>query len=391
MNKIRTGVKYNFVKLIVVLAVVIISISSLCKKKTDENDNYLEPVNVSNDSGCSENPSVAIDSRNTVHLVWDDDTPGNEEILYAFKPEGGNWLTPVNISNNPQSSRNPCIAVDNNDELHIAWQQWIDGRGWVILYSYKSSAGNWMTPETISGEYMYVCPKIAVDNIGNIHITWSYGGYYTGIRYVMKTNQGTWTPQITIAEPAINYNSVFTVDAEKNVHLIWSKTKDDYSASDIFYSMKSENGTWSQPENISNTGQVLGSYSIIADNQRNIHCVWADMSLPYLTPRTFYRAKRPDGTWTTPLPPCTLRKVWLTSELAVGPQNDLYIAGGDSARLLYIIKPQGQAFSDTNLVGVVNKLFSLWKLVCDNNGVLHFVWERDEDIYWISYNPNPRR
>ncbi len=370
-----------------IISLALVSLSSLCKKPNDDN---LEPTNVSNNSGNSENPSIAVDSKNTVHLVWNDDTPGNEEIFYAYKPANGNWSTPINISNNTHESRFPCIAVDNKDVIHLVWQDNSPDGYWRIFYSQKTEGGNWSVPETITGNYMYVRPKIAIDDSCNVHLIWEYGGYYSGIRYAMRTLMGTWTPQLTVIEPIGIMDPSIAVDNQSNVHLTWYKFDYDSATSDIFYSMKTENGNWSQPENISNTGQALGTNSIVADNQRNIHCVWGDMSLPYLTPRTFYREKRPDGTWTNPVTPSTLRKVWFTSELAVGPQNELYLAGGDSVRFLYIVKPQDQVFSDTNLVGVVNKIFALWKLVCDNNGTLHLTWERDEEIFWISYNPNPR-
>lgn len=33
-------------------------------------------------SGSSYDPAIAIDSNDTVHVIWDDDTPGNVEIYY---------------------------------------------------------------------------------------------------------------------------------------------------------------------------------------------------------------------------------------------------------------------------------------------------------------------
>ena len=33
-------------------------------------------------SGASMNPAMAIDSSDTSHIVWDDNTPGNNEIYY---------------------------------------------------------------------------------------------------------------------------------------------------------------------------------------------------------------------------------------------------------------------------------------------------------------------
>lgn len=40
-----------------------------------------KPINVSNNTGISECPSITV-SRNGIHMVWEDDTTGNHEILY---------------------------------------------------------------------------------------------------------------------------------------------------------------------------------------------------------------------------------------------------------------------------------------------------------------------
>jgi hypothetical protein len=38
-------------------------------------------VNVSHNTGISECPSITV-SRNEIHMVWEDDTTGNHEVLY---------------------------------------------------------------------------------------------------------------------------------------------------------------------------------------------------------------------------------------------------------------------------------------------------------------------
>lgn len=41
-----------------------------------------KPINVSNNTGISECPSITV-SRNGIHMVWEDDTTGNHEVLYT--------------------------------------------------------------------------------------------------------------------------------------------------------------------------------------------------------------------------------------------------------------------------------------------------------------------
>ena len=341
--------------------------ASLCKTKPPpQEEEFLEPVNVSNTPGASYHLAIAGDSKGTVHLVWCDETPGNEEIFYAYKPKGGLWSTPVDISNNPWCSRFPCIAVDKNDVIHLAWQNSSAGR-WRIFYSRKAPESSWSIPETITGEWDYVVPKLAVDSIGNVHLAWSYGGYYSGIRYTMRTNDGFWLPQMTVAERALNCDPAIAVDNQGNVHLIWAKVKDDYTGVDILYSMKSGNGGWSSPEIIRShpTGHDV---SICVDNQENIICVWDDDTPPPEKPDAFYREKRADGTWTNPAPVCTSSYVMIYEpSLAKGPAGELYLAGarrhkeGGKCDLLYLTKPSGRNWSDTLICGVTREEpYTIW-------------------------------
>ena len=62
-------------------------------------------------AGKSWHPAVSIDSFGSLHLVWKDDTPGNNEIYYKTSTDAGaTWLT-ERLSWNPGSSDNPDIAT----------------------------------------------------------------------------------------------------------------------------------------------------------------------------------------------------------------------------------------------------------------------------------------
>ena len=59
-------------------------------------------------------PAIAT-SRNSVYVVWHDNTPGNSDILYRKSTDGGSYFdATVNLSNNVGGSNNPEIAVANN-------------------------------------------------------------------------------------------------------------------------------------------------------------------------------------------------------------------------------------------------------------------------------------
>ncbi|MFC1926656.1 hypothetical protein ACFLWV_02770 [Chloroflexota bacterium] len=130
------------------------------------------PVNLSDNAGESRAPAIAVDSRGTVHLAWHDYGSGNYEIMYTSLPEGGSWTTPHNISSNSGSSGVASLAIDSNDKIHLVWNDSSSGT-WEILYATKPVDGAWTKAINVSStEGDSAVPVIAIDVEGNVHLAW---------------------------------------------------------------------------------------------------------------------------------------------------------------------------------------------------------------------------
>jgi hypothetical protein len=73
-------------------------------------------------SGSSWYPGIAVDTSGNLHVVWDDDTPGNREIYYKKSTDGGStWMPSQRLTRNSGGSGLPAIAVDSSGNLHVVW------------------------------------------------------------------------------------------------------------------------------------------------------------------------------------------------------------------------------------------------------------------------------
>ena len=89
--------------------------------KRDGADYDPTTINVSNSAGSSFKTALAV-SGNNVHIVWDDLTPGNFDILYSRSFDGGATFSPmINLSDNAGTSNRPAIAVSGNN-VHVVWE-----------------------------------------------------------------------------------------------------------------------------------------------------------------------------------------------------------------------------------------------------------------------------
>ena len=161
---------------------------------------------ISNNSGVSagqwgHGPSLALDSLGNPVVAWEDNTSGNYEI-YVKRWNGSAWVQLAGsasgggISNNSGSSYAPSVALDSSGKPVVAWEdnssfndeiymmRW-NGSAWIQLGGSASGGGisnNW----GISGG-----PSVALDSSGNPVVAWyddSCGFYSTEI-YVRR-----WVP-----------------------------------------------------------------------------------------------------------------------------------------------------------------------------------------------------
>jgi len=73
-------------------------------------------------SGMSINSDMAIDSTNTIHVVWEDDTPGNREIYCRRSTDGGTtWIAAKRLTWTSGESIGAAIAVDSDNHIHVVW------------------------------------------------------------------------------------------------------------------------------------------------------------------------------------------------------------------------------------------------------------------------------
>jgi len=297
---------------VVILAFILLALSG-CKKLPD--DDYLEPVRVSNPSAGAERPSLAVDSRGTAYLAWSQtdtwtDNLGrpmwNECIMLATKSQGGSWSEPAMLpigDSASQSARYPSVAVDKNDVVHLAWQQVVHSGGpgyWAVLYTQRAPGDTWTTPDTITMYGHSTVPTLAVDlDAGRVHLYWKeafspFAGYTC---YASKPGGGGWqdfrsVPFDTTMSPS---GVEMRTDRLGSVHIVQNRWKH------IYHEERRPAGQWKDPVQISHLFEGMGasrpSFSVKSDG--GLRAVWTDSDTCY---RGFaFRERTSDGTW---LPVC---------------------------------------------------------------------------------------
>jgi uncharacterized protein YpmB len=125
-------------------------------------------------------PQVAMDDNGNAIIVWDQSDGANDQI---FKSEyrSGTWHNPAslsdNISPNGQDAELPQVAMDDNGNAIIVWDQYISNGGLRQIFKSEYRSGTWHDPANLSN---YISlngqdandPHVAMNDSGNAIIVW---------------------------------------------------------------------------------------------------------------------------------------------------------------------------------------------------------------------------
>jgi hypothetical protein len=205
---------------------------------------------------------IAVDSNDHIHLAWSDKTPGNDEIFYKKSTDGGVTWTTKRLTWNFGTSWNPCIAIDTNSHIHVAWRDSTPGKREIYYKKSTNGGTTWTTKRLTPNLYDSFWPSMAVDSYDHLHVVWEdpiLGN--DDIFYNRSTSGGTtWTTQLLTWNSGASELPAVAVDSSNHIHVVW---KDATPGNDEIYYRK---GIQTTPPTfgtvvfVNQTGQRLRGY-----------------------------------------------------------------------------------------------------------------------------------
>ena len=231
-------------------------------------------------------PDIAVDDNGMVHLVWQQgDEAGSPayDVYYKVKRISESWnrTTASNLSNTPDDlSTVPSLCVEDSGQVHVVWQQQHDGLN-DIYYRNKSLFETWSETENvsqgISGDSRN--PSLAISEDGTAHAVWT-GNSNSTIYYRLKYSDHHWAD----ADESIRVSSssVFQIqepdiasDKQGAIHLVWHENHPDHGDDDeIYYCSKPFNSDSWSPQPINLTEGLAGECASASIAIGSVHVVW---------------------------------------------------------------------------------------------------------------------
>lgn len=128
-------------------------------------------LNLSNNSGFSEHPHMAVSGNNTF-ITWVDNSGGIKQVYFRASEDGGNaFNNPIILSSNESEAYSVDVSADAND-VYITWQQ-ESANGTSIVIKTSDDFGSTFGDEKIlanHGSDSY--PRVLTQN-GTVYVTWN--------------------------------------------------------------------------------------------------------------------------------------------------------------------------------------------------------------------------
>jgi len=252
--------------------------------------------------GCER--KLARTSDGFLHSVYCRLDGSYNRIYYAHSiNDGVTWTEePESISPPLQNCGNPCIAVGQNDNIHVAWT-WARapvGSSWysTIQYRVKTTTGWQGTGDVITG--YYECPSLAIDSGGVVHLAiGGYGGgayHGVGVQYLKKvTPSSSWSSPLRVSSSVWANLPELVVDGNNDIHILYIHAP----RSGPYYGLRYRRtigGAW-QGEEIIQTDDAAWSYgSLAVDSTGDVYAVWCNAN----TGQIKLGKRSPSGTWPQP-------------------------------------------------------------------------------------------
>ena len=271
-----------------------------------ENGVFSPPIRVDRgEIGGGRHPSLALDAKDTLHVVWHDyrnctaagHGVDNIEIYYSRKAIDGDFLasdirlTQTQADHKADNGYLPRIYAAPDGRLHVAWYDFNrDGIHAEIFLKSSDPLGVFdfqpgIDSERIAGleeggEFAsFWTPNLAPDGEGNLYVQWGFSQGYTGSYQIqartVSANRSLGAIETLAGEGGTFYDPPrLAYDGQGNLGLAYEIPSDGMSRVVIQYRPKG--GTWESPI-VVNSGETDAVQPDMAfDSQGQVYVVWQE-------------------------------------------------------------------------------------------------------------------
>lgn len=322
---------------------------------------------------------TVIDNRGNAITVWwryNEDNSHYEIVMSQLL--GGVWSEPKVISGNATNVYNPCVAMDNNGNAIIVWNDL--GSGGIEITEFRN--GVWSEPFFINMNLFKAIfpPSVAMNDNGKAIIVWSQDDIFKS-----EYNNGAWSQPVAVSVGGhAKYPNVL-INNSGNTIITWLFANGSYLESKLFCKT-SQNGNWTAPQIISVVGKDPGpDYSVAFNNNNNAIVVWEQIEG---NSYRVYRNEYLQNNWTGPLPVNSAGGYTLSPRVTMDNNGNAIVSWQQTVNYVsqvYISELKTGLWNTPTQVNTPGSE-AAWPLIkMDNSGNAILLWNQADGTDWQLY------
>lgn len=329
----------------------------------------------------SREPRIAIDDLDRLHVVWKDNRriQGRDEIHYLMKDSTG-WTDFMSVGRLDTAHNSPDVAVDAARNVHVTFLRWygVPYDYYDVGYRMRDGAtGNWDDEERLTTDdslQSSADPQVVV-NGDTVFVFWMRTRITPReVGYIYNNGSG-WSQRVAVTKQdaaPLRYDVEVTGDGW--LHVVWQDNRNDTNQ---VYHRYFDGDSWSTPELATRHGYYCTQPGIATDSAGDVHLVFGGGPSP--EGRLHYnRWSRATRTWGTP----TRWYSWsgapdprIAVNQATGERHLSHVGYTTGWVLAYKrYDPTQQVWTDSTQLTFYNVPLGAGEMVLDAAGYVHMVF-----------------
>jgi hypothetical protein len=300
----------------------------------------LKPDTISPTHRSGSQPQLASDGSGDVVALWRDVDDDAESIRAAFRPRYGTFGDSETISLPAVTAESPRVAMDQLGNAVAVWHVSTTGRDSIVQASVRPAAGAWSPPQALSDPSE---PAFGADvsiEAGRMVAVWvAREQWRPVIETASRTMSSLWTPPTTISElVGGSYAPTVALDDKRGAVAAWQWWDGSYRR--IEAAIRSTDGTWSKPEELSAPGHTASAPLVAMDAAGNAIAGWIRSN--GVAPAAQTAARPAGGAWGPPRNLSRRGRNAATLDLAMNRRGDAVVSWVQAAGLKTAFRAPGE-------------------------------------------------
>lgn len=258
-------------------------------RSADGGTTWTEPMDISNTPGVSGEPTLAIAPDDSIHVVWTDSSKGmkNKDIYYTSSTDAGkHWakdplLPAVDISNTTGASSEPTIAVAPDNIIHVAWADSTPGTTHPDIFYTQNSNNKWTTPVNISHSPRVSAHPALSCGKEKVFLCWSDNSKKENaadIWLAVGDKNGKFAEPINVSNtPGVSSEPAAAADQSGEAAIVWSDTSTGTKTPSIFAKASLDNASgFTAVMDLSNNKQCVRIHPDVTVSGGKMFVVWEE-------------------------------------------------------------------------------------------------------------------